>query len=163
MSPTYNDHSRQATKKVTKNRRFKCRRISLEVVGGYYYSITFAMSHSVDWATLVNSSLRYIKLGGVAIQWGVADFGDQSFSTDFWGTFNRSARQDMYFNYPVAFDEKPVLIMNIVDSNKPQLGICYAHNDGSGSRSPSFTVYCPKGFTSTASVKIQWIAIGAKA
>ena len=53
--------------------------------------------------------------------------------------------------------------MNIVDSNKPLLGICYAHNDGSGSRSPSFTVYCPKGFTSTASVKIQWIAIGAKA
>ena len=121
------------------------------------------MSHSVDWATLVNSSLRYIKLGGVAIQWGVADFGNQSFSTDFWGTFNRSARQDMYFNYPVAFDKKPVLIMEIVDSNKPLLGICYAQNDGSGSRSPSFTVYCPKGFTATASVKIQWIAIGAKA
>ena len=37
---------------LTKNRRFKCRRISLEVVGGYYYSITFAMSHSVDWTTL---------------------------------------------------------------------------------------------------------------
>ena len=120
-------------------------------------------SDKVDWTTLVNSSIRYIKLGGVAIQWGVADFGNQSFSTDFWGTFNRSARQDMYINYPVAFDEKPVLTMEIVDSDKPLLGICYAHNDGSSSRSPSFTVYCPKGFTATASVKIQWIAIGAKA
>ena len=117
----------------------------------------------IDWATLVNSSLRYIKLGGVAIQWGIADFGDQSFSTDFWGTFNRSARQDMYFNYPVAFDEKPVLIMEIEASNKPLLGICYAHNNGSGSRSPNFTVYSPKGFTSTVNVKVQWIAIGAKA
>ena len=26
--------------------------MSLEVVGGYYYFTTFAMSHSVDWATL---------------------------------------------------------------------------------------------------------------
>ena len=49
MSPTCNGHFRQATEKVTKNRRFKCRRISLEVVGGYYYSIIFAMSHSVDF------------------------------------------------------------------------------------------------------------------
>ena len=56
MSPTYNDHFRQATKKVTKNRRFKCRRISLEVVGGYYYSIIFAMSHSVDWTTMSHVS-----------------------------------------------------------------------------------------------------------
>ena len=120
-------------------------------------------SDKVDWMTIGKSSNHYIKLGDIVIQWGVADFGDQSFSTDFWGTFNRSARQDMYFNYPIAFDEKPVLIMNIVDSDKPQLGICYAQNNGSGSRSPSFTVYCPKGFTSTASVKIQWIAIGAKA
>ena len=120
-------------------------------------------SDKVDWATIVNSSIRYIKLGGIAIQWGVADFGNQSFSTDFWGTFNRAASQDMHFNYPVAFDEKPVLIMNVIDSNIPLLGICYAQNNGSGSRSPSFTVYVPKGFTSTANVKIQWIAIGAKA
>lgn len=119
-------------------------------------------SNKIDWTTIGKSSNHYIKFGDIVIQWGVADFGDQSFSTDFWGTFNRSARQDMYFNYPIAFDEKPVLIMNIVDSNKPLLGICYAQNDGSGSRSPSFTVYCPKGFTATANVKIQWVAIGAK-
>lgn len=119
-------------------------------------------TNKIDWATIGKSSNHYIKFGDIVIQWGVADFGDQSFSTDFWGTFNRSARQDMYFNYPIAFDEKPVLIMNIVDSDKPLLGICYAHNDGSGSRSPSFTVYCPKGFTATASVKIQWVAIGVK-
>lgn len=56
MSPTYNDHFRQATKKVTKNIRFKCRRISLEVAGGCYYFTTFAMSHSVDWATLPGSA-----------------------------------------------------------------------------------------------------------
>lgn len=120
-------------------------------------------SDKVDWTTLVDSSSRYVKLGGVVIQWGVADFGNQSFSTDFWGIFNRAARQDMHFNYPIAFDEKPVLIMNVVDTNKPLLGICYAQNDGSGSRSPSFTVYCPKDFTATANVKIQWVAIGAKA
>lgn len=119
-------------------------------------------SNKIDWTTIGKSSNHYIKFGDIVIQWGVADFGDQSFSTDFWGTFNRSARQDMYFNYPIAFDEKPVLIMNIVDSNKPLLGICYAQNDGSSSRSPSFTVYCPKGFTATANVKIQWVAIGAK-
>lgn len=121
------------------------------------------MSHSVDWTTLVNSSIHYIKLGGVAIQWGVADFGNQSFSTDFWGTFNRAGSIDLHFNYPIAFDKKPVLMMNVVDSNMPLLGICYAQNNGTGSRSPSFTVYVPKGFTSTANVKIQWIAIGAKA
>lgn len=120
-------------------------------------------SSKIDWTTIGKSSNHYIKFGDIMVQWGVADFGDQSFSTDFWGTFNRSARQDMHFNYPIAFDEKPVLIMNIVDSNKPLLGICFAQNDGSGSRSPSFTVYCPKGFTSTANVKIQWVAIGAKA
>lgn len=119
-------------------------------------------SNKIDWTTIGESSNHYIKFGDIVIQWGVADFGDQSFSTDFWGTFNRSARQDMCFNYPIAFDEKPVLIMNIVDSNKPLLGICYAQNDGSSSRSPSFTVYCPKGFTATANVKIQWVAIGAK-
>ena len=121
------------------------------------------MSHSVDWTTIGKSSNHYIKFGDVAIQWGVADFGNQSFSTDFWGTFNRAGSIDLHFNYPIAFDEKPVLIMDIVDSNKPLLGICYAQNNGSGSRSPSFTVYCPKGFTTTANVKIQWIAIGAKA
>lgn len=119
-------------------------------------------SAKIDWATIGESSNHYTKFGDIVIQWGVADFGDQSFSTDFWGTFNRSARQDMHFNYPIAFDEKPVLIMNVVDSNKPLLGICYAQNDGSGSRSPSFTVYCPKGFTATANVKIQWVAIGVK-
>ena len=46
MPSTYNDHFRQATKMATKNRRFKCFRRPLEVVGGYYYFTTFAMSHS---------------------------------------------------------------------------------------------------------------------
>ena len=121
------------------------------------------MSHSVDWTTIGKSSSRYIKLGDIAIQWGVADFGNQSFSTDFWTTFNRAANQAMYFNYPIAFDEKPVLMMNLVDSTGTLLGICYTADNGSGSRSPNFTVYSPKGFTATANVKIQWIAIGAKA
>ena len=120
-------------------------------------------SDKVDWTTVVNSSFRYIKLGGVAIQWGVADFGNQSFSADFWSTFNRAADQAMYFNYPIEFDEKPVLMMNLVDTTGTLLGICYTANNGSGSRSPNFTVYSPKGFTGTANVKIQWIAIGAKA
>lgn len=119
-------------------------------------------SAKIDWATIGKSSNHYIKFGDIVIQWGVADFGNQSFSTDFWATFNRAANQDMHFNYPIAFDEKPVLMMNVVDSNIPLLGICYAANNGSGSRSPSFTVYVPKGFTSTANVKIQWIAIGVK-
>lgn len=120
-------------------------------------------SDKVDWTTIVNSSIRYIKLGGIAIQWGVADFGNQSFSTDFWTTFNRAARLDMYFNYPIDFDEKPVLMMDLVDNTGALLGICYTANNGSGSRSPNFTVYSPKGFTSTVNVKVQWIAIGAKA
>ena len=37
---------------ASKNRRFKCFRRPLEAVGGYFYFTTFAMSHSVDWATL---------------------------------------------------------------------------------------------------------------
>ena len=121
------------------------------------------MSHSVDWTTIGKSSSRYIKIGDIAIQWGVADFGNQSFSTDFWSTFNRAANQGMYFNYPIAFDEKPVLMMNLVDNTGTLLGIYYTANNGSGSRSPNFTVYSPKGFTSTVNVKVQWIAIGAKA
>lgn len=121
------------------------------------------MAHKIDWTTIGKSSNHYIKFGDIVIQWGVANFGNQSFSTDFWTTFNRAANQDMHFNYPIAFDNKPVLMMNVVDSNIPLLGICYAQNNGSGSRSPSFTVYVPKGFTSTANVKIQWIAIGVKA
>lgn len=120
-------------------------------------------SDKVDWTTIGKSSSRYIKLGDIAIQWGVADFGNQSFSTDFWTTFNRAANQSMYFNYPIAFDEKPVLMMNLVDSTGALLGICYTANNGSGSRSPNFTVYSPKGFTATVNVKVQWIAIGAKA
>lgn len=119
-------------------------------------------SAKIDWTTIGKSSNHYIKFGDIVIQWGVADFGNQSFSTDFWGTFNRAGSIDLHFNYPIAFDEKPVLIMNVVDSNMPLLGICYAQNNGSGSRSPSFTVYVPKGFTSTANVKIQWVAIGVK-
>lgn len=119
-------------------------------------------SAKIDWTTIGKSSNHYIKFGDIVIQWGVADFGNQSFSTDFWGTFNRAGSIDLHFNYPIAFDEKPVLIMNVVDSNTPLLGICYAQNNGSGSRSPSFTVYVPKGFTTTANVKIQWVAIGVK-
>ena len=67
MSPTCNGHFRQATEKVTKNRRFKCRRISLEVVGGYYYSIIFAMSHSVDWATFDDSWHNITLNSGIAV------------------------------------------------------------------------------------------------
>ncbi len=120
-------------------------------------------SDKVDWTTIGKSSNHYIKFGDIVIQWGVADFGNQSFSTDFWTTFNRAANLGMYFNYPIAFDEKPVLMMNLVDVAGTLLGICYTAQNGSGSRSPNFTVYSPKGFTSTVNVKVQWVAIGVKA
>lgn len=82
MPPTYNDHFRQVTKKVTKNRRFKCRRISLEVVGGYYYSIIFAMSHSVDWTTLIPQST------GATITLPMKYAGKTVYARRFAGTFN---------------------------------------------------------------------------
>ena len=53
-----NDHFRQVTKKVSKNRRFPPPASTRgEVIGGYYYSIIFAMSHSVDWTTFNSNGL----------------------------------------------------------------------------------------------------------
>lgn len=80
MSPTYNDHFRQATKKVTKNHRFKCFRrhskpsavivsqgagrrdlhsllscvqapILIWILPATFLLYHFVTSHSVDWAT----------------------------------------------------------------------------------------------------------------
>lgn len=118
-------------------------------------------ARNINWGSITGSGS--IKLGDKLVQWGVADFGSQSFSSDFWATFNRSANQSMYFSYPIAFDTKPVLIMNPVDNASPLLGICYTASNGSGSRSPSFALYSPKAFTSTVNVKVQWIAVGIKA
>lgn len=116
----------------------------------------------IDWSDIASQTGNKIVLGDTMIQWGVADFGNQAFNKDFWSIFNRAASQDMHFNYPTSFSEKPVLMMNIVDSSNPFLGIVYSANNGSASRSPSFTVYSPKDFTSTVNVKVQWIAIGNK-
>lgn len=116
----------------------------------------------INWSGIASQTGNNIVLGDIMIQWGVADFGNQAFNKDFWSIFNRATSQDMHFNYQIPFSEKPVLMMNVVDSNKPFLGIVTSANNGSASRSPSFTVYSPKDFTATVNVKVQWIAIGKK-
>lgn len=114
----------------------------------------------IDWSTFTDGS-TYFTIGSLLIQFGTADFGNQSYSSGFWGSTNRSANQNLYVTFPKAFSAKPYYV-GIQPVGNNQMAVAYAagSKDDSATRSRDFAVLVPSSQTGTLSTKVQWIAIG---
>lgn len=110
-----------------------------------------------DWST----GYAYFTIGSLLIQFGTADFGNQSYSSGFWGSTNRSANQNLHITFPKAFSAKPYYV-GIQPVGFTQMAVAYASGtaDDSATRSRDFAVLVPSSMTSTQNTKVQWIAIG---
>ena len=111
----------------------------------------------IDWSAFTDSS-TYFTIGSLLIQFGTEDFGDQSYSSGFWGSTNRSANQNLYVTFPKAFSAKPYYV-GIQPVGSTQMAIAGSAND-TATRSRDFAVLVPSAQTGTLSTKVQWIAIG---
>lgn len=114
-------------------------------------------STNIDWSTITDGS-TYFTIGSLLIQFGTEDFGNQSYSSGFWGSTNRSANQNLYVTFPKAFSAKPYYV-GIQPVGPTQMAIAGSAND-TATRSRDFTVLVPSAQTGTLDTKVQWIAIG---
>lgn len=114
----------------------------------------------IDWSTFTDGS-TYFTIGSLLIQFGTEDFGNQSYSSGFWGSTNRSASQTLHITFPKAFSAKPYYV-GIQPVGWTQMAVAYASStaDDSATRSRDFAVLVPSSQTGTLSTKVQWIAIG---
>ena len=117
-------------------------------------------SAKIDWSTFTDGS-TYFTIGSLLIQFGTADFGNQSYSSVFWGSTNRSANQNLHITFPKAFSAKPYYV-GIQPVGSTQMAIAYASGtaDDSSTRTRDFAVLVPTSQTGTLRTKVQWIAIG---
>lgn len=117
-------------------------------------------STNIDWSTFTDGS-TYFTIGSLLIQFGTEDFGNQSYSSGFWGSTNRSANQSLHITFPKAFSAKPYYV-GIQPVGSTQMAIAYAagSTDDSATKSRDFAVLVPSSQTGTLSTKVQWIAIG---
>lgn len=117
-------------------------------------------SSQIGWSTFTDGS-TYFTIGSLLIQFGTEDFGNQSYSSDFWGSTNRSADQALHITFPKAFSAKPYYV-GIQPVGGAQMAVAHATGaaDDSATRSRDFAVLVPTSQKGTLSTKVQWIAIG---
>ena len=142
--------------------------VQSRIDSGVYLDDTATPEPETPWVTgsMIDfnsfSGDGHIEIGNYLIQWGETDFGNQTFTTDYWSMFNRSGNERMYITYPIPFSEPAVVMLKAAKTATPFISVTPTGDNNSATRSHDFCMVVPKAYTTTVRVRVQWIAIGKK-
>lgn len=172
MSPTYNNHFRQFTKKASKTAVSSAlgatrshRRSFVDYAGddapaksrtlfclGWHFNYNMTKAHKIDWATLDYASSTYtgrVKIGPLLIQWGRGSAYVPS------GAPGESS--ELSITFPKAYSVAPTVLLQMEDIG----GICGEYAVLFNTTTSGFTGAIGHTLDAVAGTKYyRWLAIG---